>query len=832
MPKKRGKGGRSTRTTKTAGKNPRVNPDGSGDAAPPKTGAKQAASSRDGSTATTTLVKSKRTVPSSAPRWAEGSVKPAGRRQAPVSPALRRVELDVSATQAVETEGSFAAKFAKAARKLRGGVTIGIDRNLQVHVIESAFEKVLDVSTNAYPHGTKAPFADRLDDPRLLDLEETVKRFMVDSKTKGVTAAARARFAAIVLGVSAKRSEQVDRVADTALLGLWARLRGRATDDENLPPQLVALLQAAARAWRSTSDADFWRSLAVTAQRPPEDTPEGFLREQAAWMGLVADLSAEDDGKPPWKWASAAEKADLVDTLIAVGTAAPHPVQAILKRLSTLRRGPDALPRAIAAELAQLAIAALPGVTKAESNRRDVLRIKERPPGPDATTEAQAIHEAREALRSTAHSLVEKYQGLRDKLHAGLFRSKLSTLYAHMKEQLRLEQLRLSQAPRRDDDDEPQPSGEERYREFMDTLGPLDRALTEALDAWSAAIGSGATDPATFVELAREAQATIEGILWNMKDRGYGMTSIEESFVGTAVKELAVELGLQAGEVLTGRVQAAADPLAGLRRSLTDLRGDHLLVGELTARAGTRPKVAEGVRWVLRSTALPAPWVTELSEAAQAFDTASGMEPIDPAALAMAADALLLVGSSALGKVRALPVTNANRRAITDAVAALYSGAADRLEEEPRGQGADLLGSRIAQLHGAIPTLRLPARGVGLDRFWSEQKAAALALLPSAEAKELTSAMDLGLAKELERFTALAATGDATAIEAQAWSVARLLSAYKAAVPKVPKGQAGKQPSAEQVAARTQLHAALDGIALSVVRQLPSPAPANAGQDG
>jgi hypothetical protein len=243
-------------------------------------------------------------------------------------------------------------------------------------------------------------------------------------------------------------------------------------------------------------------------------------------------------------------------------------------------------------------------------------------------------------------------------------------------------------------------------------------------------------------------------------------------------------------------------------------------------------KLAATVSRVLRSAALPAPWVTELSEAANAFDTASGVDPTDPAALARAADALLLVGSSALGKVQALPVANANRRAITDAVAALYSGAADRLEKEPPGQEADLLGSRIAQLQGAIPTLRLPARGVGLDRFWSDQKAAALDQLPSAEAKELTSAMDLDLAKELERFTALAATGDATAIEAQAWSIARLLRAYKAAVPKVPKGRAGKQPSKEQVAARTQLHAALDGIALSVLRQLPPPKPADAAQDG
>jgi hypothetical protein len=825
MPRTKGKKGgtsRSTRTTTKARRNPRVNPDGSGDAAPPSTGGKQTASNPDGSSATTTLVKSKRTLPASAPRWAEGSGKPAGRQQ-PVSPAMRKLELQWTAGEAIASKGSFAAKFAKAAGRVAAGVTIGIDDAGHVTLIRNVSEAVSGVSRAAYSN-TGIPFDDDLNDPRLLDLQATANRFMADPKTKGVAAAARARFAAVVLGVAANDSTSVNRVADAAIFGLRARLHGQATNDKIMPPHLVASLKAAAKAWKSTSDADFWRSLAVTTQRPADDTPDGFLRQQAAWMGLVADLSAKDV-KPPWKWANAAEKADLVDTLIAVGRAAPEPVQAIMKRLSTLRRGQDPVPRAIAAELAQLAIAALPGVTKAaDPDRRNVLWIKERPPGPDATPAAQATHGAREALRGTAHSLVEDNEGARDKFHAEIFRSKLSTLYTDLKEQ-----IRLLRPAKRDDDGEPEPSGEERYRKLMDTLGPLDRALTEALDTWSATIGSGATDPATFIEPAREAQAAVEGVLWNM-NRVYTAMSTEQSLVGTAVRELAVELGRQAGEVLIGRVQAAADPLGGLRESLTHMREDAKLADEMKAQ-GTF-KLAATVSRVLRSAALPAPWVTELSEAANAFDTASGMDPTDPAALARAADALLLVGSSALGKVQALPVANANRRAITDAVAALYSGAADRLEKEPPGQEADLLGSRIAQLQGAIPTLRLPARGVGLDKFWSDQKAAALDQLPSAEAKELTSAMDLDLAKELERFTALVATGDATAIEAQAWSIARLLRAYKAAVPKVPKGRAGKQPSAEQVAARTQLHAALDGIALSVLRQLPPPKPADAAQDG
>jgi hypothetical protein len=830
MPRTKSKGSktsRSTRTTKATGQT-RVNPDGSGDAAPSTTRGKQAASGPDGSTATATLVKSKRIRPAPQPS-ADGTGRPGGRRQPPVSPGMRKIELQIAAADTVETKGTFAARFAKAARMVLNGVTIGIDDQLNIKLIQNVSESVSGASKAAYPTGSKAPFDDGLNDPRLLDLQATADRFMADPKTKGVTAEARARFAAVVLGVTASGSAQINRVADSAIEGLRARLHGEKPKDASFPPNLVALLQAAAKTWRSTSDADFWRSLALTARRPAEQTPEGFLREQAAWMGLVANLSAADV-KPPWRWANAAEKADLVDMLITVGTAAPEPVEAILKRLGTLRRGQDPVPRAVAAELAQLAIAALPGVQKAaEPDRRGALLLKQRPPGPDATPQEGATHQAREDLRSTAHSLVA-HEGTRDQLQAGLFRSRLSTLYTEMKEQLRL----LRPPARRDDDDEPEPSGEERYQKLMDTLGPLDRALTEALDAWSAILGSGATDPARFVEPAREAEAVIEGVLWNMERGGYGVMTTEQNLVGTAVRELGVELGLEAGEVLTGRVQATADPLAGLRESLAHLREDRKLAEELRALGSS--KLTATLDWTLRSANLPGPSRAELSDAAKAFDTLSGTDPTDPAALAAAADVILLVGSSALGKVQALPDDNANRKAITNAVAALYVGAADRLGREPPGQGADLLGSRIAQLQGAIPTLRLPPPGVGLEKFWSEQKAAALALLPSEEAKDFNSAMDLDLAKELDRLTALAATGDATAIEAQAWSVTRVLRAYKSAiksvVPKAPKGQVLKKLSPEQVRARAQLHAALDGIALSVLRQLPSPPPADASQDG
>jgi hypothetical protein len=186
--------------------------------------------------------------------------------------------------------------------------------------------------------------------------------------------------------------------------------------------------------------------------RAKDVSDEAFLREQAAWMGLIAELSV-DDIEPPWMWNSAAEKADLVDTLVTAAAGSQTPVTEVLRRLQTLTRGTDPLPRAIAAELAQLALAALGGVkSAAEPDRRGVVKIKERPSEPAATAQERADHQAREDLRSTAHALVGRDTGLPDPFNSGLFRDKLSTGYVDAFEQLRLTTLKSDNL-----------TGEERY---------------------------------------------------------------------------------------------------------------------------------------------------------------------------------------------------------------------------------------------------------------------------------------------------------------------------------------------------------------------------------
>ena len=829
------------KTTKVARPRPKVNPDGSGDAPPPTTRGKQKASSPDRSTATTTLVKTKRTPPTPAPRPpVDGTGKPAPRQRPPVSP-LRRIELEMAAAQAVQTRGSFAAKFAKAARTLGGGVTIGIDKDLKVGVIRNASESVSAVSA----------IADSSKDRRLRDLEETVEQFMAESRKEGVTTDARARFAGVVLGVTAEGSASLGRVADTALEGLRARLHGEPPRNINLPPELVALLDDAKQAWTSTSDAEFWRSLAATAQRPAEQTPEGFLREQAAWMGLVANLSAKD---VTWRWASAAEQADLVDTLIDAGSKAPkEPVQAILVSLSTLRRGQDPLPRAIAAELAQLALAALAGVKKAaEPDRKGVLSFKDRPPGPNATAKQRAAHQGREALRDLARSLVDTHGQTRpvggaDLFKAPLFRSKLSTVYTDWKER-----LRLHRSPRPDDDEAAEPSGEERYQKLLEVLGPLDGALTEALDAWSDALGSGATDPASFVEPAREARAAIEAVLRKLKQTYTNTMDPERNLVHPAVESLAVELGLEAGEVLTGRVAPTADSMAGLRDHLASMREDQRALETWRQFEGLHAGLtASRVRgWVDRQLPLKLQGrgrLDDLSDAVAAVDAAGRARPVDPAALAAAVDQLLRAGDGARHKTTAL--SEVDRRAVLQVVDVLHAGVANRLEDgppvpakgtrwPPQGDVVDQLGPEIARLRASVPPrIPVPAPGVGLDRFWSQQKAAALALLPPELAKEVNDAMNPDLAKELSGLTravymvyapgpsdGAAAAGDTDAIEAQAWPVVRTLGAYRSIVNKLPAIQAA--------AARDRLLAALDGVAMSALRLLPPPPPAGTSQDG
>jgi hypothetical protein len=545
--------------------------------------------------------------------------------------------------------------------------------------------------------------------------------------------------------------------------------------------------------------------MAKVAQPAKGASPEAFLREQAAWMGLVADLSLPDHNQP-WTWNSAAEKADLVDTLVTAATGSALPVTAVLRRLRTLTRGADPLPRAVAAELAQLALAALAGVKTAfEPDRAGVVNIKERPPEPTAPPAEQAEHVAREALRSVAHDLANFDAGLTDPWDTDLYRNKLSTVYADVKAQFRA----------REPEDPSEPSSEQRYQRLLEVVGPLDGAVIEALDTWSATIASGSTDPADYVAAAREVEAAIGGFLQRLEpfDR---MTTPEQQRVGLILRNLAMEVGLEAGEVLLGQV-APSTPAAGLRHELQRIPEAQMrldLQKKAAGLVGNRMKAAV----VLKRLKLPAaktPWKTALTTAVTAFDTAAGAKPLDRTALAAAANNVITVGTQAR-TAAGQQLQGADRQTVIDVLDLLCAAAADVLEQTPPAPdgAADLLGPQVDRLRQAITPPPLPAPGVGLDKFWSDQKANALRLLPSAQRKQVDDAMNLDLGSELARLTKLAAAGNADAIEAQGWTVIRILRAYKSAVRKLPD---------EQAEPRARLAAALDGVAASVERLLPAP---------
>lgn len=491
----------------------------------------------------------------------------------PLAPRWARAEAAAAAAQATNTPEHFAFRFAAAVRTTSEGVTIGIDENLDIRVIQNATTKATDASATGHASG-RISVADGLDDPRLRDLAETVRRFMSAPETARIGSPATSRLAAALLGVAAKDATQVELVAGASLEGLRARLRGEALHETALPQPLVALLDQAAAAWRTTSDSDFWQAMAVMAVRPPRMSPEQHLREQAVWLGVIAELGKAGI-RPRWTWTTAAEKADLVDTLITAATAADQPARMIMDRLRTLIRGADPLPRSISAELAQMAIAALGGITTAPMpGRRGAVMLKERPLPPHATTAEVAEHQAREALRSAAHALVAFDDGRPGRLAARLFRAKLSTLYVDGREQLR------QYAPRSDDpDDLP---GEKRYHRLLEVLGPLDGAVIEALDRWSAAIATGSTDAQRYVDVAREAQGAFEAVISQLgkatRPGGPGplltATGPERTRVVAAVRMAAIEIGLEAGEVLLRQVAPPGDRMAGLRQRLAEVRED------------------------------------------------------------------------------------------------------------------------------------------------------------------------------------------------------------------------------------------------------------------
>lgn len=808
--------GRSTRTT-TAAKR-RVSPDGSDDSA--------VATGPGRSTGTATLVKTKRTTPN----VAQGSSSTA--RTPRVLATAEQIDAHdqvLSDARKAGTGTGLAAKFAKAVQRIGKGVTIGIDSDLNLRLVTRACETVTEASSKGHVPG-KEPVADGLEDRRMRDLDATVRGFVSASAATGNGAAARAHFAAAVLGVAAADATQVNAVADAVLEGLRARLTGGAPRNDALPKDVVNLLNVAAKAWRSTSEADFWEAMAAVARPAGDVSPEAFLREQVAWMGLIATLSIGDsppvrDGDPPWTWNSAAEKADLVDELVTAAAGSTTPVTAILRRLRTLQRGADPIPRAIAAELAQLAMAALAGVRPAEPpDRRDVLKVKERAPDPGATDQDKADHRARDGLRVAAETLVgldEGIEGRADPFDTALFRNKLSTLYVEWRERLRHYQPQEQaggQPPAKDD-----LPGEQRYRRLLEVVGPLDGAVVEALDAWSAAVASGSTDPADYLAAAREAEAALEGFLQRLdgandpKDRTrrlYKVTDQEKTTIAGVIRRLAGEVAMEAGEVLLGQVAPPTEPAAGLRHRLRQVREDRKLADSIRKVQGAL-KTLPIIRQLPSAKLKPKPaWLDPLTAAATAFDAANATKPPDRQALEDAAKKVLAAGRAARAGAATLPEEGL-RQGVVDAVDRLYLTAAQTMEKikPPQDGAADLLAPQISLLRQGVPQAPGPAPGVGIDKFWSDKKADALRALPAGLRKKMDTAMGLDLRAELARLSQIAAAGDADAIEAQGWTVLDIVRTYKDAIRTLPD-DVGET--------RARLLAALDGVAVSVEALLPT----------
>ncbi|TWF74676.1 hypothetical protein FHX44_11557 [Pseudonocardia hierapolitana] len=439
-------------------------------------------------------------------------------------------------------------------------------------------------------------------------------------------------------------------------------------------------------------------------------------------------------------------------------------------------------------------------------DRRGAVLLDERPPLPNATAQEVAGHRAREALRAAAHALVMLDDGTPDRLAARLFRARLSTLYVDMREQLR------QYAPRSDED----LSGERRHRRLLDVLGPLDPALITALDRWSAMLATGSTDARRYVDPAREAQDAIEGVVRRMDratDPGdpdrllFPAGSPEQVRVARAVRMVAIELGLEAGEVLLGELAPPGDPMAGLRRRLAEMREDQKRLtserdarmwGPLLAAIALRPTYA---------AALSGRTVRALTAAAIAFDTTATATAPDPAALEAAADDL--IGAAQQARTAGAALREFDRQEVVHLADLLQEIVAEQLARWPGP-----LATKAAALRATIPTLPLPAAGVSLDRFWSEQRAGALATLPAEIAAQVSGAMSLHLGAELARLTALTEAGDGAATAEQAWTVLRILRAYKATASRLPVNRAD---------AKARLHTVIDAVAVAVLRQLPAP---------
>ena len=412
--------------------------------------------------------------------------------------------------------------------------------------------------------------------PELTAMGETLARRLKtlagsDTGTVDLRAQARAKFVAVVLGVGGTPEVTISQAADGILERLRRALSGGRTDDT---------APALAETWQGISEDTFWTSLASGTYLSAELT--GSRIDHLAWMGLVCELSpmTADFG-----WDQPSDKQLWVDRLIAAA-GDEHDVSAVYAYASGMARH-ESLPRAVIAELVQLALANLPEVKVDQSSR--FLVLNDETPEPDFLSMPvrdreipRKLYSAKETLRKNALPLRTKSVGIsvqeqRRPVRAAAFRYALGELWAASVEGIRA-------ALGRGDDAE---AAKARFDKVI-----ANSPLAELLQTWSTGVAATSPDltllARTSTALAREIARLSDALAQQYPN---ALETPTESGLEQFLTDIANEVSGESADLLSDH-PVGVHPLDGVRFEVSTFRSGASLLLQARLAVERRSSIA------------------------------------------------------------------------------------------------------------------------------------------------------------------------------------------------------------------------------------------------
>jgi len=622
---------------------------------------------------------------------------------------------------------------------------------------------------------------------------------------------ARAKFVAVVLGIRGIPEVSVTQAADGILDRL--RLSLAAGDDSGL-----------ATVWRDT-EYRFWRSLAAATRTSPNLTASRV--DHLAWMGLVCELSPLD---ADFGWERPRDQQQLVDRLIAAA-GEEYDIAAVYTQAADLLYNDEPLPRAVTAELVQLALANLAEVNIDRATRLSVLEVET--PKPDTTgmscldtAAARELWSAREKLRDNANTLHTEpppgtsYQDVQRALRAEAYRFNLRELWTTALS-------RIGAAIDRGDD------AQARKATFDGLVG--DASLPGLLEAWSASI---AADPPDLVALSRTSNDLVAEIdrLQKAHAAAYPDTlaswSIPEKPLELVLVDIGNELEVESADLLSDH-WVQAHELDGVRFEIRSRRSGANLLAQARLAVQGRATIVPFVTGAIKDAAKvvkgkvdgtkleDAEWLSAVGLSGdvviRSLAAGDGNQLVKPAANLV--EVMNMARAETAAKLRD---QRAASNAVTRMLDAVSLSLGERIDAVLDDADPDVLQSSLPESLGELRERVQPVQLLADPAdSWSTGKKLLLAALPSDDQrKTLNNVVFTGeFSAKLESWAkeATRKNVDRASLLRQTWTVVELLRAYRVGIDNTvtdPVIRAGFQDLLDQISATIDIRLAkLDGVA-------------------